>query len=183
VTRPERRKPARNGQAPLVVEVVSHSPDETRRLGRRLGRALDAGDIVLLEGTLGAGKTVFAQGVAAGLGVEGPVTSPTFTLIHEHAGRAPLYHVDLYRLPEAPGAGEGEAADIGLEEYLGGDGVAVIEWGARAPGLVPPDHLVVELSHVPERGERTRRIRIWATGERHRRPLEALAPGGPERGG
>jgi tRNA threonylcarbamoyladenosine biosynthesis protein TsaE len=165
------------------VEVVSHSPDATRRLGRLLGRSLDAGDVVLLEGTLGAGKTVFAQGVAAGLGVEDPVTSPTFTLIHEHAGRVPLYHVDLYRLAESPGPGEGEAADIGLEEYLGGDGVAVIEWGGRAPGLVPPDHLVVELSHVPEGGAQTRRIRVWATGERHRRRLLALASIGPERGG
>jgi tRNA threonylcarbamoyladenosine biosynthesis protein TsaE len=159
--------------APLV-EVRSRSAAETRRLGARLGRRLSAGDVVLLEGGLGAGKTVFAQGIGEGLQVEGPITSPTFTLIHEHAGRVPLYHVDLYRL-----AGDGPAAEIGLDEYLGGDGVAVVEWAARAPGLVPREHLTVAIA--PGEGPDERRIRLTAGGARHTALLAALAAesGGP----
>jgi tRNA threonylcarbamoyladenosine biosynthesis protein TsaE len=152
----------------LRVTVRSRSAAETRRLGARLGRHLGAGDVVLLEGDLGAGKTVFAQGIGEGLAAEGPVTSPTFTLIHEHAGRVPLYHVDLYRL-----AGDVAAAEIGLDEYLGGDGVAVIEWAVRAPGLVPREHLAVALA--PGDGPDERRIELTAGGARHAALLSALA--------
>src|SRR4051794_25057361 len=100
-----------------MLDVISHSADQTRRLGARLAEWLAPGDVLLLRGDLGAGKTVFAQGVAAGLGIDEPVTSPTFTLIHEHHGRVPLYHVDLYRI-----GGDVEAGDLGLEDYLYGDG-------------------------------------------------------------
>jgi tRNA threonylcarbamoyladenosine biosynthesis protein TsaE len=124
-----------------MIEVVSRSPQETRRIGALLGPLLRPGDVVLLEGPLGAGKTVFAQGIAAGLGVDDPLTSPTFTLIHEHVGRLPLYHIDLYRLSGAP-----EAGAIGLEEYLGGDGAAVVEWPDRATTLLPAERLVVGLT-------------------------------------
>ena len=155
---------------PPAVEVVTRSAAETRRLGARLGRRLRAGDVVLLEGDLGAGKTVFAQGVGDGLDVEGPVTSPTFALIHEHAGRTPLYHVDLYRLD-----GEADAAEIGLDEYLGGDGVAVVEWATRAPGLVPPDHLAVRIDLGA--GPQERRLVFAARGARHAAVLAALATG------
>lgn len=120
-------------------------------------------DVLLLRGDLGAGKTVFAQGVAAGLGIDEPVTSPTFTLIHEHHGRVPLYHVDLYRI-----GGDVEAGDLGLEDYLYGDGVTLIEWAERAAGLVPPAHLAVALRPV---AETKRAIRFEPAGERYVRLL------------
>jgi tRNA threonylcarbamoyladenosine biosynthesis protein TsaE len=150
-----------------ALELNSDGPETTHRLGRSLGPHLAPGDVIALVGTLGAGKTVFAQGVAAGLGVDEGVTSPTFTLINEYAGRLPLYHVDLYRL-----AGPVDAGAIGLEEYLGGDGVALVEWPERAPALLPDDHLVVALylGATPE----SRRLHVAATGERHRRLLAAL---------
>ena len=112
------------------LERISRSPQETRRLGALLGAVLGPGDVVALEGDLGAGKTVFAQGMGSGLGVPDAITSPTFTLIHEYRGRVPFYHVDLYRLSGEAGAGEAEAGVIGLEEYLGGDGVA--PWSGRS---------------------------------------------------
>jgi tRNA threonylcarbamoyladenosine biosynthesis protein TsaE len=142
-----------------AVDVVSHSAAQTHRLGQRLGELLQAGDVLLLEGTLGAGKTVFAQGVAAGLGIEDPVTSPTFTLIHEYEGRLPLYHADLYRL-----AGDSDASAIGLDEYLWGNGVTLVEWPDRAAGLIPKDHLRVALSPI---AETKRAIRFDPAGARY----------------
>jgi tRNA threonylcarbamoyladenosine biosynthesis protein TsaE len=155
------------------LERISRSPQETRRLGALLGAVLGPGDVVALEGDLGAGKTVFAQGMGSGLGVPDAITSPTFTLIHEYRGRVPFYHVDLYRLSGEAGAGEAEAGVIGLEEYLGGDGVAAVEWSQRAPGLLPRDHLLVQLS--PVGAARQRRIRFAATGQRSAATLGALA--------
>jgi len=140
---------------------VSHGAAQTQRVGARLGELLEAGDVVLLEGELGAGKTVFAQGVARGLGIEDPVTSPTFTLIHEYEGRLPLYHADLYRL-----AGAADALGIGLEEYLWGDGVTLIEWPDRAIGLVPDVHLTVALRPI---SDTKRAIRLSAAGDRYTR--------------
>src|ERR671932_2640551 len=146
-----------------ILDVISHSVEQTRRLGTRLAEQLEPGDVLLLGGGLGAGKTVFAQGVATGLGVDEPVTSPTFTLIHEYEGRLPLYHVDLYRI-----AGEAEAGDLGLEEYLYGDGVTLIEWPQRAAGLVPPAHLSVALQPI---AETKRSVRFEPAGERYVRLL------------
>jgi len=146
-----------------MLDVISHSADQTRRLGARLAEWLGPGDVLLLRGDLGAGKTVFAQGVAAGLGIDEPVTSPTFTLIHEHHGRVPLYHVDLYRI-----GGDVEAGDLGLEDYIYGDGVTLIEWAERAAGLVPPAHLAVALRPV---AETKRAIRFEPAGERYVRLL------------
>jgi len=110
-----------------ALRLVTRSPRQTLDTGRRLGAAALPGDCLLLEGPLGAGKTVLCQGLAEGLSVEQPVVSPTFTLIHEHPGRLRLYHVDLYRLTEA------ETADLGLAEYLEAGGVTAIEWAERLP--------------------------------------------------
>lgn len=109
---------------------VSRGPEQTRRLGEALGNAARAGDLLLLEGPFGAGKTVLVQGLATGLGIAQDVTSPSFVLVHEHRGRLPLFHVDLYRL-------EGLDAETleALEEYVGGGGVCAIEW----PASLPPD--------------------------------------------
>jgi tRNA threonylcarbamoyladenosine biosynthesis protein TsaE len=117
-------------------QLRSGSLEETQRLGAQLGRLLAAGDVVLLTGTLGAGKTAFTQGIGAGLGVRETVNSPTFMLVKEYAGRLPLYHFDLYRIEEPE-----ELYALGFEEYFGGDGVAVVEWAERgedARGAVWP---------------------------------------------
>jgi tRNA threonylcarbamoyladenosine biosynthesis protein TsaE len=150
-----------------MLDFISHSAAQTHRLGARLGELLQAGDVLLLEGDLGAGKTVFAQGVAAGLGIDDPVTSPTFTLIHEYEGRLPLYHVDLYRL-----AGDADAAAIGLEEYLWGEGVTLIEWPDRAGGLLPAERLEIALRPVAREADSKRAIRLTPSGERYARLVD-----------
>jgi tRNA threonylcarbamoyladenosine biosynthesis protein TsaE len=128
---------------------ASHSREDTLTLGAALGAYLAAGDVVVLRGTLGAGKTVFTQGIGRGLGVREPIISPTFTLMREyHSGRVPLYHVDAYRL-----AGPAEAHTFGLDEYLYGDGVTVIEWGERVEPLLPDERLEFALAYGA-RGER-----------------------------
>lgn len=130
-------------------EWMSHSREETHALGAALGRLLQPGDVVVLHGTLGAGKTTLAQGIGRGVGVREPIISPTFTLVREyHSGRLPLYHVDAYRL-----AGPNEAYTFGLDEYLYGDGVTIIEWGERVAPLLPDDRLDIELAYG-EKGER-----------------------------
>ena len=116
-----------------MASIISHNPQETFELGKQFAAPLRRGDVLALEGDLGAGKTQFAKGLAAGLGVESDVTSPTFTLIHEYpGGRLPLFHIDLYRLEE-----EDEVLGIGLDEYLDGDGVTVIEWADKFAALMP----------------------------------------------
>src|SRR5258707_12703275 len=107
--------------------IISHTPAETMEFGRQLATTLRPGDVIALTGDLGAGKTCLVKGIAAGLGITQDVTSPTFTLIHEYrGGRLPLAHVDLYRLND-----ELEAINIGIEDYLNGAGLTVIEWAER----------------------------------------------------
>ncbi len=130
-----------------TLDFISHSPEQTRRLGARLGALLQPGDIIALEGELGSGKTCLTQGIARGLGVEGPVTSPTFTLIAEYQPPPPmptLYHVDLYRLDNPLS----EIETLGLDDYLLGEGVCVIEWADRIAGRLPAEHLWVTLRHI-----------------------------------
>ena len=116
-----------------MASITSHSPGETDGHGRALAAALRAGDVLALDGDLGAGKTHFVKGIAAGLGCDGDVTSPTFTLVHEYAGgRLPLFHFDFYRLES-----EDETLRIGLDDYLGAGGVLVIEWAGKFPALLP----------------------------------------------
>ncbi|CAI2718470.1 tRNA (adenosine(37)-N6)-threonylcarbamoyltransferase complex ATPase subunit type 1 TsaE [Nitrospina watsonii] len=106
----------------------SHSPEDTQKLGERIGQLLQTGDIVLLSGDLGAGKTTLIQGIASGLKVQSNeyVRSPSFTLINEYKGRLPIYHIDLYRLDSIA-----EMEELGLEDYLFGQGVSLIEWGEK----------------------------------------------------
>jgi len=113
-----------------MASIISNHPEETLELGRRLAAELRKGDILALAGELGAGKTQFVKGLAAGLGVEEDITSPTFTLVHEHPG---LTHLDLYRL-ERPE----EVLAIGLDDYLENGGVTVIEWADKFEALIPP---------------------------------------------
>ncbi len=148
------------------LEFVSRSSEETQQLGEQLGRLVNPGDVFLLVGGLGAGKTNLTQGLARGLGVKEYTRSPTFTLVNEYHGRLPLYHMDLYRV-ESPE----EIADLGLEEYLYGQGVAVIEWADRAVFLWPKEYLLVRMEYVsPTR----RRIKLEAVGSRYERLIDEL---------
>jgi tRNA threonylcarbamoyladenosine biosynthesis protein TsaE len=152
---------------PLVLE--SRGPGETRRLGARLGRLLRPGDTVLLSGDLGAGKTVFVQGIARGMGFEGSVSSKSFVLMGEYQGRdCKLYHADLYRL-EAPE----QAEELALDEYCT-DGVLVAEWPERAMNVFSPERLHVRFEVM---GERSRRLTLEAGDGRPRALLARLAAG------
>jgi tRNA threonylcarbamoyladenosine biosynthesis protein TsaE len=129
----------------VTEEVHVTSPQETRAVACSLGALLEPGDVILLAGPLGAGKTEFAKGVAEGLGVEDRVVSPTFTLAREYQGRLRMIHVDVYRLDA-----EQEVLDLGLEDFP--EGVLLVEWGDVARGLFPADHLEVRLDpgHLDE---------------------------------
>lgn len=125
------------------------SEEETESLGRQLGKRLMAGDVLLLRGEMGAGKTVLARGIARGLDIKGPIASPTFTLLNCHEGRFPLYHFDLYRLD-----GENAFFDAGLEDFVSGAAIAVVEWPERCEGAMPPCHLQVVLAYGKAEDER-----------------------------
>lgn len=141
-----------------VYTIQIFTPESMRCLGSRLGGLLRPGDVVCLNGELGAGKTTLAQGIALGLGVAEPVTSPTFTIIHEYQGRLPLYHMDAYRL-----ANPLELADLGLDEYLYGNGVTVIEWAGKVIDLLPFVYLAVDIEYLDAGAGR--RVTLRAQGD------------------
>ncbi|HOK71941.1 MAG: tRNA (adenosine(37)-N6)-threonylcarbamoyltransferase complex ATPase subunit type 1 TsaE [Bacillota bacterium] len=152
------------------LKFMSNSPADTAALGCRLGRLLGPGDIVCLEGGLGAGKTCLARGIAKGLGVdETSVSSPTFVLAQEYRGRVRVYHLDLYRLSSSD-----EVDEAGLDEYIWGDGVAIIEW----PGVYVPlrehDRLMVEITQEPV--SLRRELVLTPYGQRYRQLLEEMRP-------
>ena len=122
------------------IYINSPNAEFTQELGKIIGATASAGDVILLTGELGAGKTCLTQGIALGLGVEGYVRSPTFVLMTRHHGRLPLHHVDLYRIGSL-----GEAWDLGLDEQLFGGGICVVEWAARAADIFPADCLWIDL--------------------------------------
>jgi tRNA threonylcarbamoyladenosine biosynthesis protein TsaE len=140
----------RREKAVMDVKAQIHITDDeagTLELAAEFARTLVRGDVVALVGDLGAGKTVFAKGIAAALGVRGSVTSPTFTLIQEYPGIMPLYHMDLYRL-----CNEDEIYGIGAEDYFWGDGVSVVEWAEKLGDRLPAHAVVVTITHLgPER--------------------------------
>ncbi|MCG9966700.1 tRNA (adenosine(37)-N6)-threonylcarbamoyltransferase complex ATPase subunit type 1 TsaE [Pelotomaculum terephthalicicum JT] len=146
----------------VLLAIKTTTPEETACVGEKLGALLRAGDVVCLNGDLGAGKTRFAQGVACGMEVAGPVTSPTFTLINEYQGRLPLYHMDFYRLEDALAL-----EDLGYEEYFYGNGATVIEWAERVAELLPEVRLDVFIDRIdrsPE-SEDVRKITFVPYGE------------------
>jgi tRNA threonylcarbamoyladenosine biosynthesis protein TsaE len=116
-----------------VATFISNSPAETEAIARRLAKNLVAGSVLALKGELGSGKTLFTQGLVAGLESEASVTSPTFTIVHEYqGGRLPVYHFDFFRLENQESAGR-----LGLEDYFFSDGISVVEWADRFPDLIP----------------------------------------------
>ena len=147
------------------LTLLSRSPDQTRQLGQALGRVVQGRDVLLLDGPFGAGKTVLVQGVAAGLGVQGYVSSPSFIMINEHHGRLPLYHVDLYRMEHQLDA---ETLDA-LDEYLNGEGVCVVEWPRLVPRALRSG--ATELRFIPI-DETSRRIEIVTSTRRLAEALE-----------
>jgi len=130
-----------------TLDIISHSEAQTRRLGARLAELLSPGDLIALVGGLGTGKTRFAQGVGQGLGVQEAIVSPTFTLVREYRGagiRLPLFHIDLYRIEDVT-----EVLTFGLDEYLYGDGVCLIEWADRlGSNHLPAGHLWIDFRHL-----------------------------------
>ena len=147
--------------------IVSHSAEETQAIGRKLGESAAAGDVYLLQGKLGAGKTTLAQGIRWGLGADEYARSPTFVLVNEYAARLPVYHIDLYRTGSSD-----EVADLGLDEYLFGDGVCIVEWPERAPASFPQDYALIELDVT---APTTRRITVSSTSARYARVVDEFA--------
>jgi tRNA threonylcarbamoyladenosine biosynthesis protein TsaE len=143
-----------------TLDFFSRSPEQTRRIGVRLGGALQAGDVICLQGDLGAGKTTFVQGIAQGWGSVDAVSSPTFILVnvYRRADGSQLFHMDAYRLDSAP-----EAEELDLDSMLA-DGALLIEWPERIPGLIPAERLWVDLEHVDEE---EREMKFKARGKRY----------------
>ncbi len=153
----------------LPLQLHTTSADETRALAAAISEHLQPGDVVVLAGDLGAGKTTFAQGLARGLGVDGPVTSPTFTLVQQYSGRLPVAHVDVYRLERIQ-----ELHDLGFEELVDGDGVTIIEWGDAAAQVLPADRVVVQIEALELELEDERRVTVAPNGECWRGRGDAL---------
>ncbi len=138
----------------------TYSAEETAQLGKKLAQQAKPGSIYTLDGGLGAGKTAFTQGVAAGLGVTEPVSSPTFTIVQVYGGGVmPLYHFDVYRIADVE-----EMDEIGYEDYFYGDGLTVIEWADYIKELLPPDYWRITIEKDPEKGFDYRRITVERKG-------------------
>jgi tRNA threonylcarbamoyladenosine biosynthesis protein TsaE len=151
-----------------MMQLTSYSEKNTLAIGKLLAGFLAAGDVVCLFGQLGSGKTVFAKGIAWGLGIaREDITSPTFVLIRQHlAGRLPLYHLDLYRLDD-----NCQIAQLGYEEYFCGEGACVVEWADRLGGLLPKEYLKVTLK---AQKSRTRKITLVGVGRRYQALISSL---------
>ncbi len=143
----------------MLVDLRTSSADETREVGEAIASLLRARDAVVLTGELGAGKTTFAQGVARGLGIEEPVSSPTFTLVKEYSGILDLAHVDVYRLDRIQ-----DVMDLGLDELGAGEDVLLVEWGDTIEELLPDERLRIELTTGAGPDDEERSIAISATG-------------------
>lgn len=139
-----------------MIIIETKSPEETFAVGRKIGEKARPGEIYTLTGDLGVGKTVFTQGVAAGLGIEEPVSSPTFTIIQEYdSGRIPFYHFDVYRIGDIE-----EMEEIGYDDYFFGRGICLIEWANLIEEILPEDHIKICIEKDLEKGFDYRRITI-----------------------
>jgi len=163
----QRQQTWRLSESPILTDrsfdVITHSAKQTRLVGECLGQLLEPGNVVCLQGDLGTGKTCLTQGIGSGMNVKGVIHSPTFVFINEHApqGSGPyLYHVDLYRIQDYMGA-----LALGIEDYMYGNGITVIEWAERAKDIMPEEHLWITLSYLDY--ESKRRILFEASGEQY----------------
>lgn len=147
-------------------KIISRSPEQTQHLGRRFGELAQAGDVFLLTGKLGSGKTCLTQGLAWGLDIKEYAFSPSFVLIREYSGRLPLYHIDFYRLDLIE-----EIADLGLDEYLYDGGVCVVEWADKGMALMPKERLLISLSYL---SDTERAISFELKGRRYAELLASL---------
>jgi tRNA threonylcarbamoyladenosine biosynthesis protein TsaE len=146
---------------------VADSVEKTNSLGKKLGSFMLAGDLIALSGELGAGKTTFVKALARGLGIpEDGVSSPSYTLLNEYNGRIPMYHFDLYRLE-----GADDVDDLGFDEYMEGDGLAVVEWADVAPQILPSEYLEIKIMIS---GEENRDLELKGIGERYVKIVERL---------
>lgn len=144
----------------MVIE--THDPEETFEVGRTIGMNAKPGQIYTLTGDLGVGKTVFTQGVAAGLGITEPVNSPTFTIIQEYEdGRLPFYHFDVYRIGDLE-----EMEEIGYDDYFFGQGICLIEWAELIEEILPEKRIEVTIEKNLEKGFEYRKITIEERGEK-----------------
>jgi tRNA threonylcarbamoyladenosine biosynthesis protein TsaE len=148
------------------LDLVSRSPEETQRIGVCIGRLAQPGDVFLLVGELGAGKTCLTQGIAWGLDIKDYALSPSFVIMRELCGRLPLYHIDLFRLDALA-----EIEDLGLDDYLYGSGVCVVEWAEKGLELMPPEHLLIELDF---RDDTQRNLHLKPSGKRYQELLASL---------
>ena len=150
-----------------TIDISSRSPDQTRRIGMRLGGALQPGDVICLQGDLGAGKTTFVQGIALGWGSLDSVSSPTFIIVnvYRRGDESRLFHMDAYRLDSTP-----EAEELDLDAMLS-QGPLLIEWPERMDGLVPDERLWVSLEHV---AEEERQMKFHASGSRYEELLDVI---------
>lgn len=147
-------------------ELISHSPEQTQKIGVHIGKSALAGDIFLLVGTLGVGKTCLTQGIARGLDIKEYALSPSFVIVRELYGRLPLYHIDLYRLDHIE-----EIADLGLDDYLYSNGICVIEWAEKGVDILPAEHLLIRIGYL---ANDERRFQFQPSGQRYLTIVEKL---------
>ncbi len=148
------------------LELISHSPEQTQKLGMRIGQLALPGDVFLLVGNLGTGKTCLTQGIAWGLGINEYTLSPSFVIMRELYGRLPLYHMDLYRLDRIE-----ESMELGLDDYLYGSGVCVVEWAEKALSILPTEHLLIKIGYL---SDTERSLQIKPSGQRYLEIVEQL---------
>lgn len=149
------------------MEIKLSSTKETEEIGIKLGKLLKEGDIVCLNGDLGAGKTTMTKSIGLGLGVDDYITSPTFTLINEYKGRVDLYHFDVYRLENVE-----DLYDLGFDEYFYGKGVSVIEWAERIEKMLPEERIVIDIKKTEKEDERI--LHIHGFGPRYEEVIKEL---------
>ena len=153
------------------LKLLTHSAEQTQKFGMSIGKLAEPGDIFLLIGDLGAGKTCLTQGIAYGLDIHEYTLSPSFIIMRELHGRLPLYHMDFYRLDNIA-----EISDLGLDDYLFGKGVCVIEWANKGLTVLPEDHLLIKIDYL---ADNERSFAVEAKGERYVRILGQLRDSTP----
>ena len=154
-----------------ILKFITHSAEQTQKVGINIGKLAEPGDIFLLIGDLGAGKTCLTQGIAYGLDIQEYTLSPSFVIMRELHGRLPLYHMDFYRLENIA-----EISDLGLDDYLFGEGVCVIEWANKGLTVLPEDHLLIGIDYL---ADNERSFVIEPRGERYIRMVKQLRAVGP----